>query len=72
MSLRSGDRKVLAAARDGPSLASFEKGQKVNATVKRTEDYGIFLQIEGTKISGLCHKSNVRAYWHIYIVIDEV
>ncbi|EJD51778.1 nucleic acid-binding protein [Auricularia subglabra TFB-10046 SS5] len=57
MSLRSGDRKVAQVETKG--LADFAKGQKVDAIVKRTETYGIFLQIEGTKISGLCHKSNI-------------
>lgn len=41
-------------------FGNFEKGQKVDAVVKRVETFGIFLRIDGTSISGLCHKSEVR------------
>jgi rRNA biogenesis protein RRP5 len=27
--------------------------------VKKVEDYGVFVEIKGTKISGLCHKSEL-------------
>lgn len=42
------------------SYGSFEVGQKVDAVVKRVETFGIFLRIDETSISGLCHKSEVR------------
>jgi rRNA biogenesis protein RRP5 len=41
------------------NLADLHEGQKVDARVKKTEEYGLFLEIKGTKISGLCHKSEV-------------
>lgn len=58
MTFRSGDLK-----RDNTtpaiSFATLREGHKVNGVVKRVEDYGIFIQIDGSKISGLCHKSEV-------------
>ncbi|WVQ96181.1 hypothetical protein IAU59_003284 [Kwoniella sp. CBS 9459] len=40
-------------------LSDFEEGQKVVAEVKKVEAYGIFLRIEGSDVSGLCHKSEI-------------
>lgn len=40
-------------------LSDFTEGQKVVAVVKKVEAYGMFLKIEGSDISGLCHKSEV-------------
>ena len=40
-------------------LADFEEGQKVVAVVKKVEMYGMFLRIEDSNVSGLCHKSEV-------------
>ncbi|KAH7106737.1 nucleic acid-binding protein [Auriculariales sp. MPI-PUGE-AT-0066] len=58
MSLRS-DSKAPAAARHVSSLADYAVGNKVDAMVKSVELYGIFLQIDGTNVSGLCHKSQI-------------
>lgn len=58
LSFRSGDLK-----RDNRSqltLSDLSGGQKVDGRVKRVEDYGIFIEVEGSKISGLCHKSEVN------------
>jgi rRNA biogenesis protein RRP5 len=44
------------------SLSDFQEGQKIKGRVKKIEDYGLFIEIEGTKVSGLCHKSEVRAH----------
>lgn len=44
----------------GASLGDLVEGQKVDGIVKKVEDYGIFITIAGTKLSGLCHKSEVR------------
>lgn len=44
------------------ALSDFEEGQKVVAVVKKVEDYGLFLRIEGSNVSGLCHKSEVSLY----------
>jgi rRNA biogenesis protein RRP5 len=40
--------------------SDLKEGQIVNGRVKKIEDYGLFLEIEGSKLSGLCHKSEVR------------
>lgn len=43
-------------------LSDFQLGQKVIAVVKSVEAYGMFLKIEGSAVSGLCHKSEVRPF----------
>ncbi|KAL5495001.1 RRP5 [Sanghuangporus weigelae] len=40
-------------------FADLAVGQKIVGKVKKIEDYGIFISIEGTKLSGLCHKSEI-------------
>jgi rRNA biogenesis protein RRP5 len=56
LTFRSGELK-----RNGSTLtlSDFEKGQIVDGVVKKVEDYGVFIQIKETRISGLCHKSEV-------------
>lgn len=51
MSLRSGPIKM--------TLGDFQEGQKVDGIIKTKEKFGIFIQIKDTRISGLCHKSEV-------------
>jgi rRNA biogenesis protein RRP5 len=58
MSFRSGELSQDPKA--SMTLSDLEEGQKVDGLVKKIEDYGIFLRIEGSKLSGLCHKSEVR------------
>ncbi|GAA5841896.1 hypothetical protein JCM11251_005414 [Rhodosporidiobolus azoricus] len=60
-SLRKGATVKKDAVSDLPGLAEagLEKGQVVNGTVKRVQDYGAFVKIEGTSVQGLCHKSKV-------------
>lgn len=41
------------------SAAQLKEGQKVVGHIKRVEDYGLFIDIEGTKLHGLCHKSQL-------------
>ena len=60
LSFRSGDLK-----RDNQpqlTLSDLSEGQKVEGRVNKVEDYGIFIAIEGSKLSGLCHKSEVRQH----------
>lgn len=57
MSFRSGDRSSSSVAR--LKLSDLSEGQKVEGRVKKIEDYGLFIEIEGSKLSGLCHKSQV-------------
>ncbi|EJD03698.1 uncharacterized protein FOMMEDRAFT_139869 [Fomitiporia mediterranea MF3/22] len=40
-------------------LSDLTEGQKVDGKVKKVEDYGIFISIDGAKLSGLCHKSEI-------------
>ncbi|KZT35635.1 nucleic acid-binding protein [Sistotremastrum suecicum HHB10207 ss-3] len=54
MTLRSGDLK-----RQRKSLSEFQEGQKVEGKIKRIEDYGVFIAIPDTSVSGLCHKSEI-------------
>jgi len=56
MTLRSGDLKTLTGR---TILSDFTPGQKVDGVIKKVEDYGVFVEIKGTKISGLCHKSEL-------------
>jgi ribosomal protein S1 len=58
MSFRTGVLKPSEAL----SAGDLQIGQKVDGIVKRIEDYGLFIQIDGSKLSGLCHKSQVRAF----------
>lgn len=40
-------------------LEDFNSGDVVNAMVRSVTDYGVFVEIEGTNVSGLCHKSEL-------------
>ncbi|PWN19489.1 nucleic acid-binding protein [Microstroma glucosiphilum] len=40
-------------------LQDLEKGMKVNGFVRAVQEYGVFVQIEGSQISGLAHKSQL-------------
>ncbi len=61
MTFRSGPVKdSTVAERLLLSMSDLKVGQKVNGAVKRVTDFGIFVSIENTKLSGLCHKSEVR------------
>ncbi|KZT75076.1 hypothetical protein DAEQUDRAFT_807332 [Daedalea quercina L-15889] len=57
MTFRSGNLK--RDARPTVTLADLTEGQKVDGHVKKIEEYGIFIEIEGSKVSGLCHKSEL-------------
>lgn len=41
------------------TLRDFQKGQAVHGHVKKVEDYGMFIELDDSKVSGLCHKSEV-------------
>ncbi|KAF7339807.1 rRNA biogenesis protein RRP5 [Mycena venus] len=57
MTFRSGD--FSKASSSSLAIADLKEGQKVDGVVTRIEDYGLFIQIEGTKLNGLCHKSQL-------------
>jgi rRNA biogenesis protein RRP5 len=41
------------------TIEDFAEGQVIKGTVSGVEDYGIFIKIEGSIVSGLCHKSKI-------------
>ena len=43
-------------------LRDFQEGQIVHGHVKKVEDYGLFIELDDSKVSGLCHKSEVSEY----------
>ncbi|GAA5986306.1 hypothetical protein JCM10908_003698 [Rhodotorula pacifica] len=61
MSLRKSTFVKKDAAAPLPSLADsgLEKGQVVRGVVKRIEDYGAFIRLDGLNVQGLCHKTKV-------------
>jgi hypothetical protein len=61
MTLRSGD-PLTRRESSGIFISDLKEGQKVEGIVKKIEDYGLFIQINGSKINGLCHKSQVRLF----------
>ncbi|KAK7059164.1 rRNA biogenesis protein rrp5 [Paramarasmius palmivorus] len=57
MTFRSGDlNRVRSSA---VTLSDLSAGQIVDGKVKRVEDYGLFIEIDNSKLSGLCHKSEL-------------
>ncbi|KAI0046598.1 nucleic acid-binding protein [Auriscalpium vulgare] len=58
MTFRSGDLS-RKAAEPSLTLADFHEGEKIDGRVKKVEDYGLFVEIVGSKVSGLCHKSEL-------------
>ena len=57
MTLRTMPSSRKAASKK--PLSDFEQGQSVDCTVKKVESYGLFLKIDETDISGLCHRSEI-------------
>ncbi|KAJ7492804.1 hypothetical protein FB451DRAFT_1022365 [Mycena latifolia] len=57
MTFRSAD--FSKASLSSLLITDLKEGQKVDGVVKRIEDYGLFIQIDGSKINGLCHKSQL-------------
>lgn len=57
LTFRSGEssRSVQSLLR----LSDLVIGSKLDGTVKKIEDYGLFIELEGSKLRGLCHKSEV-------------
>ncbi|KAG0334330.1 rRNA biogenesis protein rrp5 [Podila humilis] len=41
------------------TLADFQKGQKVKGTIKAVKDIGVFIKIDHSIVSGLCHISEI-------------
>ena len=47
------------------------EGENVDAVVKKVELYGLFVEIKGTKISGLCHKSEVGHLLRAWVIASH-
>ncbi|THH28303.1 hypothetical protein EUX98_g5889 [Antrodiella citrinella] len=43
----------------GLTLGDLSEGQKVDGIVRKIEDYGLFIEVNGSKLRGLCHKSEI-------------
>lgn len=41
------------------TISDLHEGQKVFGVIRKVEEYGLFIRLDGSKISGLCHKSEV-------------
>lgn len=69
MSLRSNRGSVKAKGKDASqgdpaggaqlSIRDISEGQRVRGFIKGVTDYGVFVQIDGTRLSGLAHKSQL-------------
>ncbi|KDQ63358.1 hypothetical protein JAAARDRAFT_694923 [Jaapia argillacea MUCL 33604] len=57
MTFRSGEQHK--DDQSSVTFADLEKGQKIDGRVKKIEDYGLFIELDGSKLSGLCHKSEL-------------
>ncbi|KAJ3327121.1 hypothetical protein HDU76_012346 [Blyttiomyces sp. JEL0837] len=44
---------------DSISFSDLKKGMKVDGHIKAVGEVGVFVQIEGSKLSGLCHKTEL-------------
>lgn len=69
MTFRSGESSK--SVHSGLKLSDLVVGSKVDGTVKKVEDYGLFIEIEGSKLRGLCHKSEVSPHWYRNISLSE-
>ncbi|KAK0208872.1 hypothetical protein DFS33DRAFT_480538 [Desarmillaria ectypa] len=56
MTFRSND---LSRKSTSLGYGDLQKGQKIIGTLKKIAEYGLFIQIESSKLSGLCHKSEL-------------
>lgn len=54
------------SSKPGLTLSDISEGQKLDGLVKKIEDYGLFIEIDGSKLRGLCHKSEVRITVSVY------
>ncbi len=64
LSLKTGSKAKEAApkkekAQAAASVGDYTAGQKVNGFIRAISEFGVFVQIENTQISGLCHKSEL-------------
>lgn len=63
MSFRSSD----PSKRSNVTLRDLQKGMKITGSVKKVEDYGLFINIDNSRLSALCHKSEVRTLFFVLL-----
>ncbi|KAG9054803.1 rRNA biogenesis protein rrp5 [Serendipita sp. 407] len=56
VTLRSRDAQRILESK---KLSDYTVGQRVDGVIKRIEEYGAFIQIKDTRITSLCHKSEL-------------
>jgi rRNA biogenesis protein RRP5 len=66
LTFRTGE---LSKLKSSLTLADLCQGQKIEGRVKKIEDYGLFIQITDSKLSGLCHKSEVSLFSSIMVAV---
>jgi rRNA biogenesis protein RRP5 len=61
LSLRKNDKVKRTKKEEEPTITfeGLQEGQVYKGVVKRVESYGAFIRIQGSPVSGLCHKSEV-------------
>ncbi|KAG8928202.1 rRNA biogenesis protein rrp5 [Tulasnella sp. 418] len=59
LTFRSGDRINAKSAAKRLGWNDFKVHQKVDGLVKAVENYGLFVEIKDSNVSGLCHKSEL-------------
>lgn len=64
LSFKSGDLSKHVGS-SGLTIGDLHEGQKVDGIVKKIENYGLFIQLVGCKLNGLCHKSQVSSFQSI-------
>ncbi|KAF9040398.1 nucleic acid-binding protein [Hymenopellis radicata] len=52
-------RTTDSSRKSNITLGDLQKGQKITGSVKKVEDYGLFINIDNSRLSGLCHKSQL-------------
>jgi rRNA biogenesis protein RRP5 len=50
-------------------INGYRIGQVVDGVIKKIETYGVFIEVSGTRVSGLCHKSEVLEIMVIHVRI---
>lgn len=63
MSLRRNASVAKEGAPSGNlSMENFKAGQLVKAFVKSVQAFGVFLRVDNSRVSGLCHRTEVSAF----------
>lgn len=77
MTLRKTSSAKRTKKETGPTITfeGLQIGQVIKGVVKRVEKYGAFIRIEGSGVSGLCHKSEIsddeKADWQKLVSAND-